>query len=144
MPEGVEEFPTWPAELVVPAASLVRREHQRMRHFHPDRGPPRARPVGSTYPVLVGSLELDGAQKRAFEEFHARVARRSPFWMYTGVGEALVVFEEARPQASHHEFPGVGEPVERHRVEVRLKIVREGRQPSHRSDPPRRIGPGRG
>jgi hypothetical protein len=126
MPGGMEEFPTWPAELTVPAASLVRHEHQRMRYFHPDQGPRKASPVGSAYPVLVGTLELDGAQKRAFEEFHTRVAGQSPFWMHIGAGEVLVVFEEARFPASHYEYSGTGEFMERHHVEVRLRIVREG------------------
>ncbi len=127
MPGGMEEFPTWPAELAAPAASLVHRKHQRMRYFHPDQGPPKASPVGSAYPVLVGTLELDGAQKRAFEEFHARVSGQSPFWIHTDTEEALVVFEEARPQASHYEYSASGERMERHRIEVRLKIVREDR-----------------
>jgi hypothetical protein len=47
--------------------------------------------------------------------------------MHSDAGEVLVAFEEARPQASHYEFAGAGEPVEGHRIEVRLKIVREGR-----------------
>ena len=97
MPGGMEEFPIWPAELAAPAASLVRRKHQRMRYFHPDQGPPNASPVGSAYPVLVGTLGLDGAQKRAFEEFHDWSRHRGEEFVYVLEGEVQLYTEFYEP-----------------------------------------------
>jgi hypothetical protein len=116
-------YGTWPAELdTFPREFVPGMQKPPDLGFGTDTGPGKRRSGGSPYRVLRATVILDGEQKKTLDRFTGEAFGTS-FWFSAREGEdrSVVCFDE---------MPVVRESLyqsgqERHKVEIRLKVLQE-------------------